>query len=148
LIGTTNEDEFLDDPTGERRHLPLQTSGFSDPDGLRAARDQLWAEALVLFNKGGVAWEDAQRLAPAEIAKVKVSDLWEEHFERWLADSDEENGPARSEGRISVSAVLSGAVYLPVKDQNRSQQMRAAKILKGMGYQKWSNGAHRYWTKT
>ena len=147
LIGTTNEDEFLDDPTGERRHLPLQTSGFSDPDGLRAARDQLWAEALVLFNKGGVAWQDAQRLAPAEIAKVKVSDLWEEHFERWLADSDEENGPARSEGHVSLSSVLSGAVYVPVKDQHRGQQLRAAKILKGMGYKGFSDGKHRFWKK-
>ena len=50
LLGTTNDDRYLIDGTGNRRFLPIRVlggAGSIDLDGIRAMRDQLWAEAAV-----------------------------------------------------------------------------------------------------
>jgi hypothetical protein len=44
IIGTTNDQKFLHDTTGNRRWWPVEVERF-DLDGLRRDRDQLWAEA-------------------------------------------------------------------------------------------------------
>lgn len=51
LAGTTNEERFLLDPTENRRFWPIAV-GVIDLDGLRAARDQLIAEALARYRSG------------------------------------------------------------------------------------------------
>jgi predicted P-loop ATPase len=48
LLGTTNDDRYLIDGTGNRRFLPVRVlgeAGSIDLAGIRAAREQLWAEA-------------------------------------------------------------------------------------------------------
>lgn len=44
LIGTTNQEAFINDPTGGRRYWPVKV-GTVKLKELRAARDQLWGEA-------------------------------------------------------------------------------------------------------
>ena len=46
FCGTTNENQFLFDPTGARRFWVVEAGDKVDIDGLRAVRDQLWAEAM------------------------------------------------------------------------------------------------------
>lgn len=48
MIGTTNENDFLTDPTGHRRFLPVKC-GMIDTGALRVQRDQLLAEAVHTF---------------------------------------------------------------------------------------------------
>jgi putative DNA primase/helicase len=52
FIGTTNEDKFLVDYTGNRRFWPILCSGRVDLKLLQNARDQLWAEARSAFAAG------------------------------------------------------------------------------------------------
>ena len=48
FVGTTNDDEYLLDSTGNRRFLPVSV-GVIDLIGLKSARDQLWAEAVAMW---------------------------------------------------------------------------------------------------
>ena len=84
LVGTTNETEYLDDPTGLRRWLPVHVESI-DLAALRRDRDQLWAEALQLFAVEGVLWEEANSLAgPARKEREVAGDAWSYDAARWI----------------------------------------------------------------
>lgn len=51
VVGTTGQTDFLTDPTGNRRIVPVHIRHF-DLDRLREVRDQLWAEAAVVEAAG------------------------------------------------------------------------------------------------
>lgn len=59
ITGTTNEEVYLNDPTGAQRFWPIkvaQTREQVDLVGLQRDRDQLWAEAMVLLEAAGDDW--------------------------------------------------------------------------------------------
>lgn len=47
FVGTTNDQEYLMDQTGNSRWWPVATAGMMDVDGIERDRDQLWAEACM-----------------------------------------------------------------------------------------------------
>jgi predicted P-loop ATPase len=51
LIGTTNTDDYLDDPTGNRRYLPVRCQSVNLPL-IQNDRNQLLAEAVHQYNEG------------------------------------------------------------------------------------------------
>lgn len=69
FVGTTNETDFLRDPSGSRRFWCIPV-GRVDLEWLRAHRDQLWAEAYALYLAGETHWltpeEELERAADAE----------------------------------------------------------------------------------
>ena len=135
FIGTTNEDEFLADPTGERRFLPGRC-GTIDVPWIKANRDQLWAEGAVKFMLGGVDWEGAQTLGAAEHHDFKVTDSWEGTVARWLVEPQIHGGTPTDVGHVTVSEVLAGAVGIVVGQQDRGKEMRMAKVLRGLGWER------------
>ena len=52
FIGTTNEDHYLTDPTGNRRIWPVRVTRQVDMEWLRANRSQMLAEAMVYLDAG------------------------------------------------------------------------------------------------
>ncbi len=74
FIGTSNEQEFLVDTTGNRRWLPLNVVRPCDPDAVKRDRDQIWAEAIHYFKLMGVAWQAAQELAADTHSKYLIKD--------------------------------------------------------------------------
>lgn len=52
FIGTTNEDHYLTDLTGNRRFWPVRVGAPIDIEWVRANRDQLFAEALQALDDG------------------------------------------------------------------------------------------------
>ncbi len=134
FIGSTNDDEFLNDPTGERRWLPGRCAGLLDVDWIAANRDQLWAEGAARFMIDGVAWQDAQRLGLEEHHEYKVTDSWDAPVARWLVEPQINSKSPTEEGHVTIGEVLSGAVNIPVAQHDRSKVLRMVKVLKGMGW--------------
>jgi len=60
--GSTNDIEFLNDITGNRRWLPVVVSK-PDPEAIKNDREQIWAEAIYIFKNFGVLWQAVQELA-------------------------------------------------------------------------------------
>lgn len=79
FAGTTNDDEFLRDYTGNRRFWPIQTDAAlatkSVFDDLPKERDQIWAEAVVLYKNHEPLYLDAS-------LQAKAQEVQEEHTYR------------------------------------------------------------------
>jgi len=58
LVGTTNSDQFLNDPTGDRRFwvIELPKGQKIDLAWVLKNRDQLWAQAVAAYNAGDQWW--------------------------------------------------------------------------------------------
>lgn len=137
FIGTTNSDEFLADDTGERRWLPVEV-GTVCVDAIERDRDQLWAEAVVLFKRGGVQWRDALEMGATKHDAYKVTDAWQDTIERWLAldDMDDTAGLPRGHQPFKIDNVLASALGLSVDRVSMREQKRAASVLRRLGYVK------------
>lgn len=146
FFGSTNDEEFLNDPTGERRWLPGRC-GLIDIEWIKANREQLWAEGAAKFMLGGVAWEEAVELGQHEHHEFKVSDSWEPSVERWLNEPQISGQSPSQEGQVTIGEVLSGAVNIPVAQHDRSKVLRMAKVLKGLGWERRqiTQGDRRVW---
>lgn len=139
LIGTTNETEFLADPTGERRWLPGLCHKLNY-DLIVETRDQLWAEGAQTFMMDGVAWQDAERLAEKEHPRYKIGDSWERTIKRFLDDTDELSGHPLKKGFVTTEEVMSSALFIQPQHQNRSHEVRVQKALKMLGLKRQEDG--------
>lgn len=133
--GTTNDEGFLDDPTGERRWLPA-SSGKVDVAALERDRDQLWAEGRALFEKHGVLWAEAETLAKVEHQHYRVeADSWEGVLKTWLETPGlDEVRPA--DGWFRLHDVLVDGLNMRAGQIRKADEMRAAKVLKAIGCEK------------
>lgn len=142
IFGTTNEHQFLTDPTGERRYLPLEV-GEIDIDGIVRDREQLWAEAVLLFEARGVLFLEAERLARQVHGRYKVTDETEERAQAWLAEHPE--------------PVLLSELFVAINDGRpfvnvpRLEQLRLGDILRADGREKrdvWRDGKNvKLWVR-
>lgn len=140
LIGTTNDQGFLNDPTGARRFLPMVV-GDMDVSAVARDRRQLWAEAADLYLVEGLAWEDAYELAKNEHAKYAVEDVVAELLDAWLAKKPSEGGPV--EWFKLADAIQEIYGLASVGGVKRAQEMHLGRLLRARGYKntdKWSEG--------
>lgn len=135
FIGTSNEHEFLDDPTGERRWLPVE-AGAVDVEAIERDRDQLWAEGAARFMASGIAWRDAEQLARAEHAKFKLTDAWQDLVQRWLDAPTLPGGLPHGVVPFTLQDVATGALCRNVQSLGRPDELRLAKVLRSLGFDK------------
>lgn len=140
FIGTTNQDEFLADETGERRWLPVRV-GRCDVDRIAADCLQLWAEAREAYERAGnVDWQEAETLAREVHAQHKLSDPWAPIIHDWLMGRGDYacdlGEPPCTRDFLQIHDIADGAVGIAKSRLGRNDMMRISKILQGMGYSK------------
>lgn len=134
LVGSTNQDVFLDDETGSRRFWCVRCVGQIDVETLAQWRDQLWAEARAAFEAGEPWWlgeeHEGQRVEDAE--RHTSEDPWTNAVLRWVAKTQGED--------FTAAEVLKGALDVPAKDHDKHSQTRVGRILRKA---KWERRKHR-----
>lgn len=80
FCGTTNQPEFLNDPTGSRRWLPFTVVHIDDPYTHPVDYEGVYGQALMLWKKGFRYWFDEE-----EIAQVNARN---ERFETASLETD------------------------------------------------------------
>jgi putative DNA primase/helicase len=134
FAGTVNLGAYLRDPTGHRRYWVVQSRGPLDVEGLREARDQLWAEALHLY-RAGATWhlgaEDESRMKTETDARAE-SDPWEESLVAWTSARDR----SREAASFTMDEVLTGALGLRISSHNAVVTTRVSRLLGRLGYER------------
>lgn len=139
LLGTTNDEEWLSDATGNRRFWPLACR-FAEVGWIAEHRDQLWAEAAAREAGGESHWldeTDAREGATREQASRMIEDAWGEKLRVFLND-----------GMVRATAgELLDKLNVPIGQQNKAAQMRVASILRAEGWRKDRTDRSRFWLK-
>jgi predicted P-loop ATPase len=126
LIGTTNDTDFLADPTGSRRFLPIKV-GRADVSKIERDRDQLWAEGIARFRASGVLWRPAQRLAAAEHRHYEPEDTWMDAIQEWLTTSRLQ--------QVTSKEVLDKALHLEAGQVSKQHTRRVCDVLRKLGWE-------------
>lgn len=134
FVGTTNEDGFLSDPTGNRRFLPVRIERV-DVEYIRTWREQLWAESRLLFGEYGVCYAEAEHLAKDQHAAFMIKEPWTDKVREWLNTEDQiGGGKPGDKDFISTLAVASDCLRIPVERQNVSAWKRIAAAMQELGW--------------
>ena len=139
FVGSTNEDEYLDDPTGGRRFWPLRTNDV-DLDYIKANRDQLFAEAAYRYKQGATWWEVPDTARKEQESRRRV-DAWEETLVHWLTGRD----------KLRLSDIAQGAFSIDQADFDKRSQMRLGAVLRALGWERrteWTAGrSEKLWVR-
>ena len=141
FAGTTNEFEWLKDPTGGRRFWPVECEGEFDLDGLRAVRDQLFAEAYYCILSDERFWPTAeqQRLYfDPEQVKVEQQDSLVDALHDWVF------GMTRA---FSMAEAAMEGLKMDASKLTRDVQTRLGTALRKLGCTRVEkrNGMTRFW---
>jgi Virulence-associated protein E len=126
--GTTNQDKYLQDDTGNRRFIPIRVRGSIDIAQLQQERDQLFAEAVALYKKRQSWWQyPVLETRIAQEARY-VGDPWIEQVKDTLVRLSQGQPPQP----ITAASVMNG-MGVPVAQQNRSMSTRVGVALRKLG---------------
>lgn len=134
MIGTTNEEQMLADPSGNRRWGPIKV-GAGKPEAILRDREQLWAEALVMWMNGGIRWERFETLAKGEHAQYMISDSWEDKILDWLKTPDGLSGLVPElRDWVTTQEIASEALHIPVGLLKKADGHRIAAAMRAINY--------------
>lgn len=137
--GSIDRPEFLSDPAGHRRFLPIEVAKDKPVDlaGIVRDRNQLWAEALELFREGGVDYR-VERISREAHEAHEVTDSWERDVEQWLAaasmDAATLEDTFNGDQPFHIHDVLRG-IGIDAAKSTRPNEMRCAAALRKLGYE-------------
>jgi len=138
IVGSTNEEQFLNDGTGSRRFHVLLITKKIDIATLKQWRDQLWAEACALFAEGYEWWlraaeEDAREI---EAERHKIEEATVEAVRRWAATPEAQKIIANNGGHLFPADVLQHAFKLDPGRWGRPEQTRVGLAMAELGWVK------------
>lgn len=135
LMGTSNPQRFLNDPTGNRRWLPVFLTDYLDIDYVEANREQLWAEGLVKFKRNGSKpmFAEAEALAPPYLAKATKRDILSHQIVGYAWEH-------AASGGVTIAEVASVALSATPREMNEQMRVRIERELMLEGFAENDNG--------
>ncbi len=134
FIGTTNpvgDNTYFRDESGNRRFWPVKC-GTMNVAWMRENRDQLFAEAMIVYKAGETIYLDTQEaIELAQVAQEErlAVDPWTEIIAKHL------NDPQKGLFTQYVSVLdLAGELGIPKERLGRMEAIRIGVIMKKMGY--------------
>lgn len=143
IVGTTNQDEFLGDSTGNRRFWVIPVQKGVDLHQLQQERDRIWAAAVTLYKTGESWWlsQSDEELSAALISEYQIVDPWQEAIAKFVAGVTE----------TTTENLLRNCIHLDLEKQGKEAQMRVAIILKQLGWtqkrKRVDGKAERIWVR-
>lgn len=138
---TINEsDDYLQDEEN-RRYWPVAVTAI-DLAALREDRDQLWAEALVLY-RAGVLWYpstiEERAMCAHEQAARQTQDDWFDSIADGVAPFEE----------VTIAELLVNTLKIPAERQNQSHRRRIGRVLRQLGWSQDTSrsGGSRLWKR-
>lgn len=131
FIGTTNQDEYLKDYSGNRRYWPVRCL-VAKQDYIKEFRDQLWAEAFVRYSKGEKWWVDDEALQ-AVFEEVQDSRRQMDPWEEYILDYVDTN---ETKQFFTTAELLNKAIVKDKGASQRADQGRLSPIMKALGWDK------------
>jgi predicted P-loop ATPase len=147
-VATTNASQYLKDRTGNRRYLPIKLgeAGPIDIDAVVRDRDQLWAEAVMMWRDCVPWWinrdDPVLALANRQVEARETVDPWEEQIRNWLSkptcfagrvEGRELRSPLDFRRGVSTTDVLTHCLMVPVERQCDQYAARVGVILRRIG---------------
>ena len=148
FAGTTNNDHFLTDRTGNRRFLPIVTrkefvkkSMFKNPDEVQRDFENAWGEAMDIFKKANghpslILPEDLQQLVEDKQSEYMEEDVRVGIIQEWLDKTEE--------SRVCVAMIYEKALGYdgckPSKYESTELHSIMTNQIKGWERLKTSNG--------
>jgi predicted P-loop ATPase/phage/plasmid primase-like uncharacterized protein len=153
FAATTNQDEYLKDPSGARRFWPVRC-GAIDLDMLAAIRNQLFAEALILVD-AGIKWhpttEQQATLIKPEQDEREIDEPWYPRIYRFvegIAESSD-RAPLPRLREVTTEMLLTKALQIEIGkiSSARGETTRVGNCMKRMGWtrKRRSDGAREYY---
>ncbi len=121
FVATTSEDSFEDTCPGDRIYVRV-TTRETHPVWIRENRDQLWAEAVVLYDRN-VSWEDMGVL-PEDC--LGVSDEWASILLAYIRSGTQD-------GFFSVERILTQWLNIPEEKISRVERTRIVDLMRSLG---------------
>lgn len=136
--GTTNENEYFRDRTGNRRYLPVHCRRHFSRAELERDRDLLFGEAVVAFEAGERLYFNTEEEAAMRIEQSRRmrQDPWFGRIARWLKD------PARAgeADPITINRLLANALQMEIsRADEHGHATRVGHVLAELGYQRKEN---------
>lgn len=137
FIGTTNDQEYFKDDTGNRRFWPVKI-GKIDLRTLANDRDVLFAEAVAIAKSGEDAvlpqalWGDAAEVQEARRERDPWEDLLEGLIEGQAVEPITHNG--NSKIFIASGKILGVILNIPAAQQRGEQGKRARRAMERLGW--------------
>lgn len=142
FIGTTNENHYLSDPTGNRRFWPVRVTRFIDLLWIRENLDQMFAEALHYLDAGErfhPTHVEQRDLFDVQQTERTVENALESAIRRYLYDEDQRVSMHGLNGALLPEVTLAdllGALGISVDKQTAVLTKQASAALGRMGWER------------